>query len=1065
MSTKILLLLLLCSCINKLQSQNIFQQLKLQHWNTKQGMPTDLVLNVYQTRDGFIYMTGYAGLIRFDGINFTAFNSRNNPLMKTDNIESIITETADSTLWIPTNASGLLAFKNGRLSQYLKDMNGLLFIDKSKKDQLLLIRGRGSGRYVLFDTHTKTSTELNTAEVLDLYKKEALVTDHRKDKSGTQWQRVSGLLYRIREGNAYELSAKEGLNKKGPFYFYVDSKDRVWLSSGEGLLIWDGKRFRFFPGMEGKAMEPTNNSAGLMCEDKRGGIWAVTQSGLAYLAQNSDHFIFNPPSSPFSTLFLNNVLEDKEGDLFFSSDGGLYQLSISKVINYTKEDGFINNRITGVCAVDSSRYVVANKGKLFLIEDGKVQSYPLKNKKLNEGFQEVLYVCRDHKGNIWACYGSGKIVEISKDGERVYQTDGEVRFAYEDEQNKMWFGLPYRGIGFINEKDSFEYANFPGIDFKTLYLSSIHKLRNHQWLVTAFNKPAFVIDERGHSHPLTNAPADNSVGQFTILEDPDGTIWLATQAGIARYKSNKYSSVDAQAGLPENTLFDILPDYERYLWFPTNRGLIRAQKQELNDYLDKKITSIHWEVYDEGDGMNSQQCVGARHSAVTLGGKVLISTYGGLVEIDPAKLTRNIVPPPVVIHRVLKDDEVVDFTKVNSFAPGNSRYVFEFSGLSLAAPEKVKFKFRLTGYDKGWITSVGDRKAFYTNLPAGNYTFQVIAANNDGVWNKTGAKFSFTVKPFFYETWWFLLLMGCLLLTIVWLIIRWRTQATRKQNEFLEAQVQQRTVEVQHSLEELRATQAQLVQSEKMASLGELTAGIAHEIQNPLNFVNNFSEVSVELADEMEDALQKNDKQEAIVIASDIKENLQKIQHHGKRADAIVKGMLQHSRANSGKKEPTDINALADEYLRLSYHGLRAKDKDFNANFATDFDKTIGKLDIVPEDIGRVLLNLYNNAFYSVNEKKKQLNSSFEPRVWVTTKRFSSPSGAGGLEISVKDNGTGIPQKVLDKIYQPFFTTKPTGQGTGLGLSLSYDIIKAHGGEMKVESTEGKGAEFKIILP
>ncbi len=274
--------------------------------------------------------------------------------------------------------------------------------------------------------------------------------------------------------------------------------------------------------------------------------------------------------------------------------------------------------------------------------------------------------------------------------------------------------------------------------------------------------------------------------------------------------------------------------------------------------------------------------------------------------------------------------------------------------------------------------------------------------------------------------------------------------------------------QIETTLNELKDTQTQLIQKEKMASLGELTAGIAHEIQNPLNFVNNFSEVNVEMIDELKQEIDRGNNEDAKVIADDVRDNLQKVITHGKRADAIVKGMLQHSRASTGKKEPTDINALADEYLRLSYHGLRAKDKDFNADFKTSFDETIGKIEVVPQDIGRVLLNLYNNAFYAVNEKKKAptlKGENYEPMVWVTTKRISSPSGAGGLEISVKDNGTGIPQKVLDKIFQPFFTTKPTGQGTGLGLSLSYDIIKAHGGDLKVETKEGEGAEFIIQLP
>ena len=273
----------------------------------------------------------------------------------------------------------------------------------------------------------------------------------------------------------------------------------------------------------------------------------------------------------------------------------------------------------------------------------------------------------------------------------------------------------------------------------------------------------------------------------------------------------------------------------------------------------------------------------------------------------------------------------------------------------------------------------------------------------------------------------------------------------------LEAAKQQ----VEKTLTDLKQAQTQLVQSEKMASLGEMTAGIAHEIQNPLNFVNNFSEVSKELLDEMKTELETGNTQDAKDIANDVIQNLEKINHHGKRADAIVKSMLQHSRSSTGKKEPTDINSLADEYLRLAYHGLRAKDKSFNAKFETTFDDSIGKINIISQDIGRVLVNLINNAFYAVSERKKQESNGYEPTVEVLTKKTDDK-----IEIKVKDNGNGIPQKVLDKIFQPFFTTKPTGQGTGLGLSLAYDIItKGHAGELKVETKEGEGSEFIIQLP
>jgi two-component system NtrC family sensor kinase len=303
----------------------------------------------------------------------------------------------------------------------------------------------------------------------------------------------------------------------------------------------------------------------------------------------------------------------------------------------------------------------------------------------------------------------------------------------------------------------------------------------------------------------------------------------------------------------------------------------------------------------------------------------------------------------------------------------------------------------------------------------------------------------------------FAAIAGLLLVTIVGLILWFTYKRQRKSNVLLLQQKQQ----VENTLQELRLTQQQLIQSEKMASLGELTAGIAHEIQNPLNFVNNFSEVSVELVDEMEEELDKGDISEAKSIGADLKENLKKIRHHGKRADFIVKGMLLHSRNSSGEKELTNINTMADEFLKLSYQGLRAKDKNFNAALVTNFDENLPMVNIAHQDIGRVLLNMFNNAFYAVNQKQKTAGTGYKPEVMISISLEKND-----LAIKVKDNGNGIPDAIKDKIMQPFFTTKPTGEGTGLGLSLSYDIVvKGHGGNIVVNTKEGEFTEFIVTLP
>jgi len=293
------------------------------------------------------------------------------------------------------------------------------------------------------------------------------------------------------------------------------------------------------------------------------------------------------------------------------------------------------------------------------------------------------------------------------------------------------------------------------------------------------------------------------------------------------------------------------------------------------------------------------------------------------------------------------------------------------------------------------------------------------------------------------------LLAGLGIFLIIALLLYRNNRQKRRSNKILE-----------NTLSNLRTTQSQLVQSEKMASLGELTAGIAHEIQNPLNFVNNFSEVNQELVNELVEEVGKGNQDEVKSIAADIKENSEKISHHGKRADAIVKSMLQHSRSGSGHKEPTDINALCDEYLRLAYHGLRAKDKSFQSGFETRLDPAVGNISVMPQEIGRVILNLINNAFYAVWEKKKTDGEGYDPKVTVTTRKIKDK-----VEIEVEDNGNGIPESVREKIFQPFFTTKPTGQGTGLGLSLSYDIVRAHGGDLRMKSVETEGTVFVIGLP
>jgi signal transduction histidine kinase len=508
----------------------------------------------------------------------------------------------------------------------------------------------------------------------------------------------------------------------------------------------------------------------------------------------------------------------------------------------------------------------------------------------------------------------------------------------------------------------------------------------------------------------------------------------------------------------------MVEDNQKYLWLGTSDGIVRLSPQ-------RNETSIYGKNYgvSESEVLYSF-CYKGRD------GKLFLPASDGYFSFYPNELTKNLKPPEIIFNAFRLADQIVrpgidgplkerlSQVKEIQLRHDQNVFSFDFTAIDYTAPEENRHLYMLENYDNNWHPGGAERKAYYFNIPPGKYVFRVKAANSNGLWAEK--QIDIIIMPPWWQTWWAYCIYGLLFAAVVFATHRFQKRrivlAERQRTQERELE---HAKEIEKAYTELKATQAQLIQSEKMASLGELTAGIAHEIQNPLNFVNNFSEVNIELADELKSGLNKstlppNEKNNLVTIVDDIVQNQDKINHHGKRADAIVKGMLQHSRISNGVKEPTNINTLADEFLRLAYHGLRAKDRTFNATMKTDFDETIGNINIIPQDIGRVILNVINNAFYAVTEKKKQLADGYEPTVSVSTKKMGNK-----ILISVKDNGNGIPQKVLEKIFQPFFTTKPAGQGTGLGLSLSYDIVRAHGGELKAETKEGENAEFIIELP
>ncbi|MBK5271061.1 MAG: hypothetical protein JJE22_08610, partial [Bacteroidia bacterium] len=622
----------------------------------------------------------------------------------------------------------------------------------------------------------------------------------------------------------------------------------------------------------------------------------------------------------------------------------------------------------------------------------------------------------------------------------------------------------------------YDLGTLPGSNASSNEITRAFESKKHGlWLMTnnglfLYNYTTDKIERLGYDKNKGDILITQDVNSF--YEDADGMAWVGTwQGGLSMYnvETKKIRTYTRNDGLPSMSIQGILPDEKNNaLWLSTFDGLSRMDLETKTFNNFSIADGIQGQLFADGSTLK------------TSGGLLAFGGSNGITIFNPDAINKSSTPPKVFLtdlklfnksvvpgeNSILKNP-IYD-TREIVLSHNQNNISLEFLSIHYSNPSKNQYAYKLENYDNDWREVGNQRVAFYPNLPPGKYLFRVKAANNNGVWNEEGASLKITVNPPWWRTTWAYIAYLILLVAVGFAInsyLRHRlVQKEREKNRVRELEQAKEIEKAYHKLEEahetLKSTQSQLIQSEKMASLGELTAGIAHEIQNPLNFVNNFSEVNKELLTEMNEEIVKENYDEVKAIAKDVTDNEEKIIFHGKRADAIVKGMLQHSRSSSGQKEPTDINALADEYLRLAYHGLRAKDKSFNATMKTDFDETIGNINIIPQDIGRVILNLITNAFYVVTERKKLNIEGYEPTVVVSTSKFNDK-----VMVSVRDNGNGIPQKVLDKIFQPFFTTKPTGQGTGLGLSLSYDIVKAHGGEIKVETKENEGTEFIIQLP
>ncbi len=1083
------------------------------NFSSSNGLIHNLINCITEDRHGNIWFGTYGGISVYDGRSFMNYTTKQG---LPDNDINKILEDREGNIWIGTqkglslieaseNSQGHVKFfnfenKDGLQGDFVRD------ILQDKNGTLWFATEKGVFKYDY--GKSKSFTDVFKEAGMKIRNVQTIV----EDRDGEFWFGTNNGAFRydpVSKEKCKLYSTDNGLVNNNIRCSTVDQSGKVWFGTGGGVSGFNKKDGTFLNLTTAQGL--SHNIICCITEDDAGSLWFGTLGGGLCRYDGRGILGFTEKQGlPGTVVF--SVTQDSGGNLWFgTNDAGITKLIHQKIdgktssfINYSTAQGLPNNYIIAMLSDRKNKLWLGSPFGLFKF-DGKFFYDYTRDQGLINTYVVSLY--EDRQGNLWIGTYEGGVSKFDGKSFTNFTTDqglihNTVWDIMEDKAGNIWFatrgGLSiFNGDSFINFKID---QGLPDNKLSSVLEDSSGNILIGSWgggisvirksvVDKLVNQSSSKISESIFENYSSNDGLSNNV-VYNILEDSTGNIFIGSNEGITVLKGgldpsgkklakSGIENFNQKSGFPikdisnNNSMFI---DSHGGLWAGTGDKLIRFDYGRIRKSTkapgifiqDVKINNetISWYSLQKGRNKSMQTSDFSNFVAPYQNDEKLV--YGKILsDTERDSLIAN--------FSSIRFDSISAFWAIpqNLELPyAFNNISFDFVGVETRRSFLVHYQYKLEGYDKDWSHPATKSSAAFGNLPPGEYTFLVKAQSPAGIWSEPAA-YRFVILPPWYRTWPAYLFYGLLLILFIYLIdrIQRRRLIVRERQHNLKRELEQAR-EIEKSYLELKVAQAQLIQSEKMASLGELAAGIAHEIQNPLNFVNNFSEVSAELAKEMNEELDKGNLEDVKEITADLIQNLAIISQHGKRASSIVKEMLEHSRTSKGEKRPIDINALADEFLRLSYHGLRVKDKSFNANFGMEADENLPKVNVVPQDIGRVLLNLINNAFYAVSEKQKLRNTDpsgfenprgpdeYKPVVTITTKKLDDK-----IEVRVKDNGNGIPDSVKDKIFQPFFTTKPSGQGTGLGLSLSYDIIKAHGGALLVETKEGEGTDFIIQLP